>query len=82
MYFSKYKETNILYSGRKQFQLRLTNLDSGLQIKLKLSTQMDLSRTAAKSSRMLKLKTEVIREKNRSNTKNFRTNGKQKFGMV
>jgi hypothetical protein len=52
---------------------------SGLDYKLKkklLSTEMDFWRRAARTSRILKVRNELIKGKNGSNTNNFGKNGK------
>ena len=48
---------------RKHFKLWLVNLENGLQVEGKVSsTEIDLWRRAARISRLVKLRNEVIRE--------------------
>jgi hypothetical protein len=48
---------------RKHFKIGLGNMDTGLQVKEKLlSTEMDFKRRGARTSRLLTVRNEVIRE--------------------
>jgi len=59
-----YKDRNIFYSGRKHFKLRLGIWTLNLQVKENmLDTETDFWRRAAMTSRLLKVRNEVMREK-------------------
>jgi hypothetical protein len=77
------KETNILYSGRKYFKLRLGNLDTGLQVRDKtLKYRNGYLVKSCKDLQSTKSKKGSHQRKNEDNTNNFGKTGQQHVEMV
>jgi hypothetical protein len=71
-----YKEINISHIGGKYPTVcEILTVDYRFKKKL-LSTEMDFWRSPARTSKTLKVRNEVIREQNGSNTNSFVNNGK------
>jgi len=68
--FFQYKEKSVLYSDRKHSQWRLGNLDIGLQVKKLIKYKYSFWMGAARTSRLLKERSSVIKKKSR-NTNSF-----------